>query len=203
LALRNLALLLALVVVAYLSSSLLAAVNRLLFLPEFFTAIGFGYSLRFGYRNVLYASDRQKLAGRVDDLKLKVLGTDVELPPNAVQQVSDKGAIAPVDEVDPPTTPELPAMAEETTAPVVEGSVGNGVDELRYLFICSQVELLDSPEALDGVTYASQSEGLGIGIVSADGDKCERCWNYSTHIGESEEHPSLCERCVGALAGQF
>ncbi|MCC5897141.1 MAG: isoleucine--tRNA ligase [Phormidium sp. BM_Day4_Bin.17] len=209
LAIRNLGLLVALVMVAYLSSSLLAAVNRLLFLPEFFTAIGFGYSLRFGYRNVLYASDRQKLAGRANDLKLKVLGTDVELPPNAVQQVADKPAIAAQSEPDsPPATPELPAAAEESTAPVTQGDVGNGevgngVDELRYLFICSQVELLNSPDALDGVAYASQSEGLGIGIVSADGDKCERCWNYSTHVGESQEHPSLCERCVGALAGQF
>ncbi|USR89513.1 isoleucine--tRNA ligase [Phormidium yuhuli AB48] len=202
LAIRNLALLLALVMVAYLSSSLLAAVNRLLFLPEFFTAIGFGYSLRFGYRNVLYASDRQKLVGRANDLKLKVLGTDVELPPNAVQQVADKPAIAP--EPEPAAAPELPAAAEEeSTAPVTHSSPGNGVDELRYLFICSQVELLDSPEALDGIAYASQSEGLGIGIVSADGDKCERCWNYSTHVGDSQEHPSICERCVSALAGQF
>ncbi|TVR12399.1 MAG: hypothetical protein EA395_05915, partial [Phormidium sp. GEM2.Bin31] len=133
----------------------------------------------------------------------------VELPPNAVQQVADKPAIAAQSEPDsPPATPELPAAAEESTAPVTQGDVGNGevgngVDELRYLFICSQVELLNSPDALDGVAYASQSEGLGIGIVSADGDKCERCWNYSTHVGESQEHPSLCERCVGALAGQF
>jgi hypothetical protein len=27
----------------------------------------------------------------------------------------------------------------------------------------------------------------------------ERCWNYSTHVGESERYPTVCERCVEAL----
>ncbi|MBD1935764.1 isoleucine--tRNA ligase [Microcoleus sp. FACHB-68] len=80
---------------------------------------------------------------------------------------------------------------------------GNGVDELRYLFISSEVELLDSPASLEGVQYKSQSEALGIGVVKADGEKCDRCWNYSTHVGESTEHPLICERCEPALAGQF
>jgi isoleucyl-tRNA synthetase len=26
-----------------------------------------------------------------------------------------------------------------------------------------------------------------------------RCWNYSTHVGESEKYPTVCERCVAAL----
>jgi isoleucyl-tRNA synthetase len=80
---------------------------------------------------------------------------------------------------------------------------GNGVDELRYLFIASEVELLDSPASLEGVQYKSQSEALGIGVVNADGEKCDRCWNYSTKVGESTEHPLICERCEPALAGEF
>jgi isoleucyl-tRNA synthetase len=79
----------------------------------------------------------------------------------------------------------------------------NGVDELRYLFITSQVELLDSPKTLAGVKYSFQSDTLGIGVVEADGKKCDRCWNYSVHVGESAEHPLLCERCIPALAGKF
>jgi isoleucyl-tRNA synthetase len=78
---------------------------------------------------------------------------------------------------------------------------GNGVDELRYLFLTSQVELLDSPDSLAGLKYHSQTESLCIGVTDADGEKCDRCWNYSTHVGESEEHPLLCERCIPALPG--
>ncbi|MEO1621873.1 MAG: class I tRNA ligase family protein, partial [Cyanobacteria bacterium J06632_3] len=77
------------------------------------------------------------------------------------------------------------------------------VDELRYLFLVSQVELLDSPERLQGLKYSSESDAVGIGVVDADGKKCERCWNYSTHVGDSEDDPTICERCVEALAGNF
>ncbi|MBW4442552.1 MAG: isoleucine--tRNA ligase [Plectolyngbya sp. WJT66-NPBG17] len=80
---------------------------------------------------------------------------------------------------------------------------GNHVDELRYLFITSQVELLDLSDRLTEAKYTTQTETLGIGVVDAEGKKCDRCWNYSTHVGESEAHPLLCERCVPAIEGQF
>ncbi len=79
---------------------------------------------------------------------------------------------------------------------------GNGIDELRYLFITSQVELLETPEALANLKY-KQSDNWEIGVVDAEGKKCDRCWNYSTHVGESAEHPLLCERCIPALVGEF
>ena len=80
---------------------------------------------------------------------------------------------------------------------------GNGVDELRYLFISSQVELLDSPQSLEGLQYKLLADNLGVGVVKAEGEKCERCWNYSTHVGEIAEHSTICERCDSALVGEF
>jgi isoleucyl-tRNA synthetase len=80
---------------------------------------------------------------------------------------------------------------------------GNCVDELRYLFITSQVELLESGDRLTGSKYCSQTDTLGIGVIDAEGEKCDRCWNYSTHVGESKDHPLLCERCVPAIEGHF
>lgn len=82
-------------------------------------------------------------------------------------------------------------------------SGGNRVDELRYLFLTSQVELLETPDRLAGLKYQFQSDALGIGVVDAEGEKCDRCWNYSIHVGESKAHPLLCERCVPALDGKF
>jgi isoleucyl-tRNA synthetase len=61
--------------------------------------------------------------------------------------------------------------------------------DLRYLFIVSSVDLGNS----------SGGEGVSITISIADGEKCERCWNYSTRVGESEVYPTVCERCVEAL----
>jgi isoleucyl-tRNA synthetase len=84
-----------------------------------------------------------------------------------------------------------------------ESLQGNGVDELRYLFLTSQVELLETPTPLDNLKYNLLSEEVSVGVVDAEGQKCDRCWNYSVHVGESPEHPAICERCVEALVGQF
>jgi isoleucyl-tRNA synthetase len=59
-------------------------------------------------------------------------------------------------------------------------------NDLRYIFIVSQVELHEGDE-------------LTISVSKADGEKCERCWNYSTRVGESSRYPTVCERCVAAL----
>ena len=82
-------------------------------------------------------------------------------------------------------------------------SLTNRVDELRYMFIVSRVELLETPEALEQAKYSFKSDSLAIGVVAADGHKCDRCWNYSTYVGTSTEHPLLCDRCVAALVGEF
>jgi isoleucyl-tRNA synthetase len=99
--------------------------------------------------------------------------------------------------------PEEELRAKHYPSPRFHNITPNGVDDLRYLFITSQVELLNSQEALEELKYSHQIDTLGIGVVKADGEKCDRCWNYSVHVGESHEHPLLCERCIPALAGQF
>jgi isoleucyl-tRNA synthetase len=79
------------------------------------------------------------------------------------------------------------------------GAPTNQVDELRYFFLTSQVELLDSPAALQALQpeyQFSYGEELQGGVATADGHKCDRCWNYSIHVGENSAHPLLCERCV-------
>ena len=77
------------------------------------------------------------------------------------------------------------------------------VDELRYLFLVSQVDLATRADELKGAKYSVETGGVTIAVVDADGEKCDRCWNYSTYVGESAEHPTICDRCVAALNGQF
>ena len=66
-------------------------------------------------------------------------------------------------------------------------------DQLRYLFIVSDV-VLDKAAATNGDT------GLQIKVNKAPGAKCERCWNYSVHVGEDKTYPTVCERCSAVLA---
>jgi len=67
-------------------------------------------------------------------------------------------------------------------------------DQLRYFFIVSDVELERADEASDPAIETFQ-----VVVTAAPGSKCERCWNYSTRVGESERYPTVCERCVAAL----
>jgi isoleucyl-tRNA synthetase len=39
-----------------------------------------------------------------------------------------------------------------------------------------------------------------IAVNRAPGEKCERCWNYSIHVGEDKSYPTVCERCSAVLA---
>ena len=59
-------------------------------------------------------------------------------------------------------------------------------EQLRYIFIVSQTEVHEGDE-------------FKVEIQKADGEKCERCWNYSTRVGEFKDYPTVCERCVEAL----
>jgi isoleucyl-tRNA synthetase len=69
---------------------------------------------------------------------------------------------------------------------------------LPALFIVSQVAV-DAAEP-SGATKSEQLPGLSIKIERAEGAKCERCWNYSTRVGENSRYPTVCERCTEALA---
>ena len=66
---------------------------------------------------------------------------------------------------------------------------------LPALFIVSQVRL----DAASAVGNSEATDSIGVLVERAEGKKCERCWNYSTHVGESAEYPTICERCVAAL----
>jgi isoleucyl-tRNA synthetase len=63
--------------------------------------------------------------------------------------------------------------------------------ELRYLFIVSAVTL---------TLGAGNGTGqVHVEVKKADGAKCERCWNYSIHVGEDKTYPTVCERCSAVL----
>jgi isoleucyl-tRNA synthetase len=78
---------------------------------------------------------------------------------------------------------------------------------LPALFIVSQVRVPAvstnsiHTRVLHEDTFRSEViPGLGIRVIAAEGKKCERCWNYSTRVGENARYPTVCERCTEALA---
>ena len=84
---------------------------------------------------------------------------------------------------------QLHVAAAEKLYPVLE----RHRDQLRYLFIVSDV-------VLDKLPASNGESGLIISVNKAPGQKCERCWNYSTRVGEDKTYATVCERCSAVLA---
>jgi isoleucyl-tRNA synthetase len=79
--------------------------------------------------------------------------------------------------------------------------LGEYAHVLPALFITSQVDVIgSSTDQFQAISPGGVGDILlHVGVKRASGVKCERCWNYSTHVGENADYPTVCERCVKAL----
>jgi isoleucyl-tRNA synthetase len=85
----------------------------------------------------------------------------------------------------------LEAQVAITASDPVYSLLQRHAGELRYLFIVSAVTLAQGS--------GNGTGGVHVEVKKADGAKCERCWNYSTHVGEDKTYPTVCERCSAVL----
>ncbi|MGA8153130.1 MAG: isoleucine--tRNA ligase [Terriglobales bacterium] len=86
----------------------------------------------------------------------------------------------------------LEAQVTVTAPDPVYAALARHRDQLRYLFIVSAAKLEQAPAG-------NGSSGVKVQVEKAPGQKCERCWNYSTHVGEDSVYPTVCERCSAVL----
>jgi len=68
--------------------------------------------------------------------------------------------------------------------------------ELSTVFIVSQTAIVNG----EGGTHTDETLGLSVLVEKAEGEKCMRCWAYSSTVGSDPNHPELCERCAKALS---
>jgi isoleucyl-tRNA synthetase len=69
-------------------------------------------------------------------------------------------------------------------------------DKLAAFFVVSQVQVTRTKQGDDALAFE---------VGKAEGQKCERCWNFSTHVGEDANFPTVCERCstnLEVIAGE-
>jgi len=67
-------------------------------------------------------------------------------------------------------------------------------DELRFIFISSDVHLGSAGEGAQQVEVAGQI--LRFSVRPTEHSKCVRCWHHRESVGQKSEHPELCGRCV-------
>ena len=85
----------------------------------------------------------------------------------------------------------LEAQVTLTAPEPVYSLLARYTPQLRYLFIVSAVTLTQGS--------GNGTSGVTAEVKKADGQKCERCWNYSTRVGEDQNYPTVCERCAAVL----
>jgi isoleucyl-tRNA synthetase len=86
----------------------------------------------------------------------------------------------------------------------LEAKVKISVAEPLYSLLAARVLQLRALLIVSGVSVertagTNGTSSVRVEVARADGQKCERCWNYSVHVGENAKFPTICERCTAAL----
>jgi len=74
-------------------------------------------------------------------------------------------------------------------------------NELRFVLLTSGAQVADYALANDEAQQSELLKGLKIALHKAEGEKCQRCWHYTTDVGQNPEHAAVCGRCYTNVAG--
>ncbi len=97
------------------------------------------------------------------------------------------------------------ARQDKTIGSALEAKVNISAPEPLFATLKKYESHLRALLIVSGAEIAADAAGNGSGAVKvevlrADGQKCERCWNYSVRVGENKDYPTICERCSAAIA---
>jgi isoleucyl-tRNA synthetase len=82
-------------------------------------------------------------------------------------------------------------------------------EELRFVLITSEATLAKLKDAPDGCEIKTLKDDPNVDLNSqfvieanvSKQEKCVRCWHHREDVGQNEEHPELCGRCVDNVSG--
>jgi isoleucyl-tRNA synthetase len=93
------------------------------------------------------------------------------------------------------------ARKEKKIGLSLDAQVHLHLPEKEYLFLQPYAQDLKSILIVSSVTLHREEKGMSVGVLRANGEKCERCWNYDVSVGTDSQHPTACGRCVETLKG--
>ena len=134
------------------------------------------------------------LAGRWEEL-LKVRDIALKRLEEARQAKLIGNSLEAVAEIQA-FSPSLEAVAEVKAFPPLLDLLNRHQEDLEAIFMVSGVRIT---YISDRIVYGVDPE-LEVRVQRAPGRKCERCWNFRESVGEDSKHPTICRRCVDALA---
>ena len=112
---------------------------------------------------------------------------------NAVLKVLEANRVSGIIRSSLEAKVRLSADSEDTYNFLAENELS-----LPALFIVSQVELCKQGQLINAVT-SDDMPGISIQVDKAEGEKCDRCWNFSKTTGSNKDYPGTCQRCQDVL----
>lgn len=95
------------------------------------------------------------------------------------------------------------ARAQKVIGHSLNAKVTLYANEKEYKFLTENKELLMTVFIVSDLIIEKNERKdetkIGVKVEIAEGEKCERCWKYSTEVGKDKEHPTLCHRCSEAI----
>ena len=95
------------------------------------------------------------------------------------------------------------ARSEKVIGHSLNAKVTLYAEKDEYEFLLENKELLMTVFIVSGLEIEKNErkneEKIGVKVEVAEGKKCERCWMYSTTVGEDKGNPNICHRCSEAL----
>jgi len=92
-----------------------------------------------------------------------------------------------------------PARQDKTINDALEAKVTITAPKETYQLLVKYRQYLNGFFVVSA-TDINEGAELSVMVEHAPGQKCERCWNYSIHVGEDKNYPTVCERCSASLA---
>ncbi|MDD8030598.1 MAG: isoleucine--tRNA ligase [Acidobacteriota bacterium] len=65
-------------------------------------------------------------------------------------------------------------------------------EDLTTIFIASEVQV-----------ESAEGSNLSVTVTRAEGQKCQRCWNFSASVGQDPDNPEVCARCGQVLKDEL
>merc|ERR1711924_421805 len=111
-----------------------------------------------------------------------------------------KGVVAPPADAEKRAAfdASLAGLADTSQVIAPHGKdIADAVDDLRFLFLVSDVEVVDDSDAVCGVcadqhvvAAAESNTGATVGVVEASTARCARCWYHDSTVGSLANHPA-------------
>jgi isoleucyl-tRNA synthetase len=73
-------------------------------------------------------------------------------------------------------------------------------NELHFIFITSNASVMAEQFSPDDAIQ-TEIDGVKLKVIVSQHTKCVRCWHQHYDVGEHEQHPELCGRCVENVEG--